>query len=259
MGAVQRAAPQLSLFPEEPFPAAEKPGELPGFSVRVSGRARRLSIKVYPRGRVEVVVPRRTRPADVQSFVTDNRDWIRRAREAFVGDAAEEAFALPHSIDLPAIGRRLTVQYAAIPGARSVRWRLTGDTLTLSGRVGDAAHCVDALRRCLATIAKAEFAPRLVTLSALTGIAYERMQVRAQRTCWGSRSCSGTISLNLCLMFLAPELLRYLMLHELCHGRYMNHSRRFWNLVGRFAPDYRDLDRELGESWRAVPVWMGVC
>lgn len=203
-------------------------------------------------------MPRRTRPAEVQSFVSENREWIRRAREEF-GDHIDEGLDLPAIVELPAIGRRLTVQYVPSPRARAVRWRLRDDGLILSGRTGDPALCVAALKRCLSSIAKTEYLPRLESLAALTGIPFARMQVRAQRTCWGSRSCSGTISLNLCLLFLAPELLRYLMIHELCHGRHMNHSRRFWNLVGRFVPEYRRLDRELGESWRAVPVWTGTC
>ncbi|MCH8302959.1 MAG: M48 family metallopeptidase, partial [Proteobacteria bacterium] len=81
---------------------------------------------------------------------------------------------------------------------------------------------------------------------------------RAQRRCWGSRSCSGTISLNLCLLFLAPELLRYLLIHELCHGRHMNHSKRFWKRVACFEPEYRSRDRALTESWRQVPGWLGL-
>jgi predicted metal-dependent hydrolase len=256
---VQRSAPQLSLFPDDSFPATQKPGEMPGFAVRESGRAKRLSIKVYPRGRVEVVVPKRTRPSDVQSFVHDNREWIEKARVELAGEILDEPFALPEAINLPAIERNFSVRYIAERGARTVRWRVKGNEITLSGRTGDAKHCVDALRRWLAALAKAEFAPQLAALSALTGIGYKRMQVRAQRTCWGSHSCSGTVSLNMCLLFLDPSILHYLMIHELCHGRHMNHSRRFWNLVGSFAPEYRRLDRELGESWRAVPVWMGVC
>jgi len=49
-----------------------------------------------------------------------------------------------------------------------------------------------------------------------------------------------------------------LMIHELSHGRHMNHSRRFWNLVGRLEPDYRQLDKDLAESWRDVPAWLGL-
>ena len=72
------------------------------------------------------------------------------------------------------------------------------------------------------------------------------------------RSSSGTISLNLCLLFVDPALLRYLMIHELCHGRHMNHSKRFWAMVGRFEANYRKLDKRLGDAWQDVPAWLGV-
>ena len=226
--------------------------------MRESSRARRLSIKVYPRGKVEVVVPKRTRPRDVASFVAENAEWIQSARESFGVEHEPEAFALPQVISLPAVERVLTVRYVEKPGAKGVQARQSGDCVVVSGRISDEIKCVQALRRFLARFAKTEFAPRLEALSRLTGIGYDRMQVRAQRTCWGSRSSSGTLSLNLCLLFLEPQLLRYLMIHELCHGRHMNHSRRFWRLVGNFEPDYRRLDRELTESWRDVPAWLGI-
>jgi len=225
--------------------------------VRESARAKRLSIKVYPRGRVEVVVPRRTRPADVAAFVAENQQWIRKARNSFAASHAPEAFALPQVIELAALGRSIAVRYQP-QGGRTVRYRFSANCLTLSGKIGDEKACIGAIRRWLAGLAKVEFAPRLQALSDLTGIDYRRMQVRAQRTCWGSRSSSGTLSLNLCLMFLRPELMRYLMIHELCHGRHMNHSKRFWRLVGRYEPAYQTLDAELTECWRSVPSWLGI-
>ena len=98
----------------------------------------------------------------------------------------------------------------------------------------------------------------LQALSELTSMPFKKLQIRAQRTCWGSHSGRGTISLNLCLLFLEPQLLRYLMIHELCHGRHMNHSKSFWRLVARFEPNYRKLDRELTECWNRVPDWLGI-
>ncbi|MCH7822625.1 MAG: M48 family metallopeptidase, partial [Proteobacteria bacterium] len=56
-----------------------------------------------------------------------------------------------------------------------------------------------------------------------------------------------------------PALVRYLMIHELCHARHMNHSRRFWRLVGKFEPDCKRLDRALTEAWKQIPVWLGFC
>jgi len=230
----------------------------PGFAVRKSPRAKRLMIKVYPGGRVEVVVPRRTRAADVEAFVRDNAAWIRDARESFAGDHPNEPFALPDAIKLASIGKRLSVRYRPTPGATTIRCSRSATRIVLTGRVDDDALCVKALRRCLATIAKEQFEPMLRSLSLLMNTPFRKIQIRAQRTCWGSRSCSGTVSLNVCLLFLEPAVVRYLMVHELCHGRHMNHSKRFWKLVGQFEPDYRRLDKKLTESWRRVPVWIGL-
>jgi len=251
---VQDTAPQLPLFSED----QDQPWTAPAFSVRKSSRARRLSIKVYPRGRVEVVVPKRTSARTVQAFVDENQAWIGRARASFAEHFTPESFVLPDIIRLPAIGLHAIVRYRPEPDAGTVRYRFANGLLTLIGNTGNEARCVDALRRWLSGVARKEFEPRLRRLSALTGTPYERLHVRMQRTCWGSRSSSGTISLNLCLLFLDPALVRYLMLHELCHGRHMNHSKRFWRMVGSFEPHYRKLDRALGESWRDVPAWLGI-
>jgi len=88
------------------------------------------------------------------------------------------------------------------------------------------------------------------------GFDFERVLIRRQRSRWGSCSTRGTISLNCCLMFQRPQVVRYLMIHELSHTVQMNHSRRFWQTVGRHCPDYRRLDRELLDGWRRVPTWV---
>lgn len=243
---------QLSLFETSLGPSLR-----PDFSVRESSRAKRLSIRVFPRGGVEVVVPRRTRPAEVQAFVDENRDWIAKARAEFAHEHVPEAFALPERVSLPAIGSEVQVAYRYENGAGAVRFRRVRGRVLLTGRTQDDRLCIAALKRWLGVVAKEEFAPRLRRLSASTGNAYRAMHVRGQRTCWGSHSQSGTISINYCLLFVAPELLRYLMVHELCHARHMNHSRRFWALVARHEPDYRRLDRALSDAWKQVPSWLG--
>ena len=251
---MQKAARQLPLFAAE----HEQPGQEPGFSVRKSSRAKRLSIKVFPRGRVEVVVPKRASVRSVKEFVEENREWIDRARDSFAEHFTPEAFVLPSIITLPAIDRQVIVRYLPVADAKTVHFRFANGILDLTGNTGSEKHCVDAMRRWLSGVARKEFEPRLRALSLVTETPFQKMHVRMQRTCWGSRSSSGTISMNLCLLFLKPELLRYLMVHELCHGRHMNHSRRFWKMVSKFEPGYRKLDRRLGESWRDVPAWLGI-
>jgi predicted metal-dependent hydrolase len=248
---VPGAARQLKLFAD-----TERPGDSSGFSVRESGRAKRLSIKVYPRGRVEVVVPKRTRARDVQRFVDDHRDWIEQTRASFAAQHPPEPFSLPGSVNLAAIGRRVRVAYRTRRNADTVRFRRHGDLVVLTGNTSDEAQCIAALKRWLAIVAKEELEAWLRALSVRTGDSFKRMQVRGQKTCWGSHSSTGTISINYCVLFLEPVLVRYLMIHELCHARHMNHSRRFWRAVAQHQPDYKRLDRELGESWSRIPGWL---
>jgi len=80
--------------------------------------------------------------------------------------------------------------------------------------------------------------------------------IRCQRTRWGSCSTRGTVSLNCSLLFLPPEVVRYLFIHELAHTEHMNHSASFWRLVEKLEPEYRRLDRELLAGWRTVPAWV---
>lgn len=117
-------------------------------------------------------------------------------------------------------------------------------------------HVSQALVPWLTRLARHELSHRLRPLATEVGIDYSRMTVRRQRTRWGSCSTRGTISLNVCLLFQRPEVVRYLMLHELCHRRHMNHSKRFWSLVAAFEPGWKPLDVELLQGWRHVPAWV---
>ncbi len=248
-----RAARQMPLFPE-----VDAGDPLADVCIRRSSRARRLAIKVYPRGRVEVVAPRRTSARAVEAFVREHRDWIHRTRASFAEQHQPEPFRLPTRIALPAIGKLFGAVYEPDESSAKVRYRQTGDIVRLSGATGDDDACVEALKRFLAATAREHFEPALRRLSAETGQPFKRIQVRGQKTCWGSHSSSGTISINYCLLFLTPALVRYLMIHELCHARHMNHSPGFWALVGRYEPGYRRLDKRLSDAWRDIPTWVGI-
>jgi predicted metal-dependent hydrolase len=99
-------------------------------------------------------------------------------------------------------------------------------------------------------------APRLMRLADDLNYSVARVAIRCQRTRWGSCSTRGTVSLNCSLVFLRPEVVRYLFVHELAHTVHMNHSAAFWRLVERLEPEYRGLDRELLAGWRTVPAWV---
>jgi predicted metal-dependent hydrolase len=239
---------QLQLF--------ESREATPLWTVRVSRRARRLSVRVYPGGRVEVVVPPGASAATVQRFVGTHSDWIRDRVTDLSTIAGVTTETRPVTIDLPAVGRAYTVRYEPT-ASRLAQARVGADgCLVVSGNTSDLRLIGKALRNWLFDLAEFELGRELGQLAQRGGFEYSRLQVRLQRTRWGSCSASGTISLNVCVLFQPADVMRYLLVHELSHTRHMNHSRRFWALVESIEPDYQSLDRQLLRGWQRVPGWM---
>jgi predicted metal-dependent hydrolase len=225
------------------------------WTVRVSRRARRLSVRVHFTGRVEIVVPPRTSARSVERFIGRHRDWIdRRRAEARRFARPAEPFP-PREIELAASGERWRLHVAGGTGVPSIRVAGEG-LLSISGNLADLPAMRRALRAWLVAHARAVLGDELERLAAELGFSYQRLSVRRQRTRWGSCSVRGTVSLNCCLMFQRPEVVRYLLVHELAHTVHMNHSGRFWQRVERHVPDWRRLDRELLDGWRRVPSWV---
>ena len=90
-----------------------------------------------------------------------------------------------------------------------------------------------------------EFAPRV-------GVTYGRITIRCQRTRWGSCSAPGNLNFNCLLMLSPPEVQSYVVVHELCHRKEMNHSPRFWQEVERVMPDYRTHKKWLKDNGNAL-------
>jgi predicted metal-dependent hydrolase len=226
----------------------------PPLRVRESRRARRLTLRVLPPYTLELVVPRGTCAADVAAFVHRHRRWIERARREIASHYVLAQDRLPTRIALRAIDQSWFVRYEPQTQAQS-RVRMLDDVLEV--RTRDAEHGVaeSALRSWLCDQASYHLTPWVLREAEVVGRRPNRVQVRLQRTRWGSCSNSGTLSLNAALMFLAPAVVRYLVIHELCHLISLNHSPRFWAAVERYEPNYEALDRQLTQAWADIPSW----
>jgi hypothetical protein len=221
--------------------------------IRVSNRARRLSIRVHADARVEVVVPPRARPREVEQFIAAHRQWIESRRALALRNRPAPQVFPPSAIELPISGEAWRLHLAG--GSGRTRVVETAGILRASG-ASSGAGLRTALRAWLLRAARSRLAQRVAALAAATGVHYSRVSIRRQRSRWGSCSARGTISLNCCLLFQRPEVVDYLIVHELMHVKHMNHSARFWQAVERHCADWRALDRELVQGWRHVPRWV---
>jgi predicted metal-dependent hydrolase len=235
-------ATQLSLF--------ETRSSADPFAVRVSPRARRLTARVHVGGRVEIVVPVGVSAKTVRDFVHRFTPWIDR-KVAAMQCVADVATVVPRAIDFAYSNERFDVQWHVAP-----RCCVTLDDGRLAVHAPDEEQARLLLQVWLKRAAAERLAPGLLQLADELNYAVARVAIRCQRTRWGSCSTRGTVSLNCSLVFLRPEVVRYLFIHELAHTKHMNHSASFWRLVERLEPDYRSLDRELLAGWRTVPAWV---
>ena len=95
--------------------------------------------------------------------------------------------------------------------------------------------------------AKETITKRVSYFARLMGVSYRNITIREQKTRWGSCSSEKNLNFNWKLILLAPELLDYVVVHELVHRREMNHSKNFWKIVEAELPDYRERRRRLKE------------
>lgn len=89
---------------------------------------------------------------------------------------------------------------------------------------------------------------RVAYFSKVVGVTYGRITIRNQKTRWGSCSSKGNLNFNCLLMLTPPEIIDYVVVHELCHRKEMNHSKAFWSEVEKVLPNYKESIRWLKEE-----------
>lgn len=228
------------------------------YRLLVSPRARRLTLRVEPGRGLIVTVPKRFPKKNVPVFIEENRAWI----EAALAEVQKQTPAPyrewpPRKLRLQALSHSLPIVYRS-ELANSSWSSIQPDAggLIVESDPSDKVMVATEIARSLMECAKSFLPERLAEHARTQGLSYKKVQIRGQRTVWGSYSSSGTLSLNYKLLFLKPELVDYVLLHELAHTRCMNHSRIFWQHLESMLAGARALDESLSLAGRDVPPWL---
>jgi predicted metal-dependent hydrolase len=220
------------------------------YRIRRSSRARNARILVDGEG-VEVVVPPRFSLRDVEPLVREKRAWIQRTLRRI--EAARQEFPPPrleHGGEVPYLGERLTLSVRRERGRTRPHVKRRGATLHVALGRGSLR---DALESWYRRRARAEVRARLDAAVDRAGTAYTTLSIRGQRTRWASCSSSGAMSFNYSLLLAPPEILDYVVEHEVAHLELHDHSPRFWRLLASRYPEWRareDWLRRYGHALR---------
>ena len=211
------------------------------------GRRRRLAMTIDDRG-LCVGAPLRTALKEIEAFIASHAAWVQQKLDEYAAGHARRHLSVRDGSSLPVLGGETRVRI--VGGANRIVWE--DGVLILQARAD--ADCEALARRALQRHAAGVFAARIAHYAPLLGRAPPPLRLSSARTRWGSCSEKSGIRLNWRLIHLPLHLIDYVVAHELSHLLEMNHSPRFWAVVERLCPDWRQLRRQLKESAAQMPI-----
>jgi len=212
------------------------------YTLKQSYRTRSIRLEIRRESGLTVVVPRKYTPKQVEDILVQKSRWILRHLNG--GKPLQMPLFKPspgHGDSLPYLGKTIEIVVTAESGQYPAA-RLTDGRLLISLTSG--ANTASLLEKWFRAQAKLVFTQKADTFKVIMGLSYNAILIRGQKTRWGSCSPRGNITLNWKLLMAPPEIVDYVIIHELAHRKYMNHSRRFWQFVERYCPRWK-----AGRKW----------
>ena len=233
---------------------------LPDYSVRQSPKAKNLRLKVTREDGLLVVVPRGYDEKKIPVLLKQKKVWIADALKR-IGETKrflepKPVKHLPEAVRLVALGETWSVANRHEANHPGIRLRTENGKLVISGWGLNREAVPRKLKDWLRVKGREGLFPVAEKLATKHRLKLGGLLVKSQRTRWASCSARRNLSLNTKLLFLSPDLVRYVVIHELCHTVHMSHSREFWRLLASHEPGYKVLDQTLREAWKAVPQWV---
>lgn len=231
---------------------------IPEYTIRESARAKHVRFRVTVADGLVVVVPQGFDRSRIPELLEGKRAWLERAlhqieqhRQTLSVSAMQ-----PTTIELATLDQIWRLEWMQSDSPTIALDERYPFELSILGPIDDTRAWQPALKQWLIARAREALVPWTMDLSQEMGIPIQRVTVRCQTTRWGSYSNKGTVSLNAQLLFLPRQVTQYVLIHELCHAKHLNHSVRFWQLVRQWEPDANRLRSELKVAGGFVPGWL---
>lgn len=231
--------------------------EYKGWTVEVQRKAfrRRVSIVLRPRSPVIVKAGKLTSLRSICEFLESRRSWVEKNLRHFAEyEKAMPPETLQEGAKYPYFGRDLTLRISMTPGTK-IFFSADEEFLTLYVPLerlravrADLSLAHSALREFYQREGAKVLKQKTWEWAEKSGLQPKEVKIREARTRWGSCHPRGTISLNWRLAVFRPEIIDYVVVHELAHLRQPNHSSKFWDLVGEIMPDYEAHCREIRKT-----------
>jgi predicted metal-dependent hydrolase len=205
---------------------------LPNYSLRRSPRAKNIRLKVTREDGLLVVVPEGYDEGKIPSLLKQKKVWITDALKR-VGETKrflepKPVQHLPETVRLVAIGETWSVTYLDEVNVPGVRLRADDRRLIISGSNLNRDAVIRKLKEWLRMKVRRDLFPLAEELATRHRLSLGGLLVKSQRTRWASCSGQRNLSLNTKLLFLSPDIVRYVLVHELCHTTHMSHSKDFF-------------------------------
>jgi predicted metal-dependent hydrolase len=199
-------------------------------------RSRRKSIAIFvrPDGTVEVRTPQEMPEASIRAFVEKHADWVRKHQKRAQKYAPPPPKRYQEGEKFLWLGREYPLKI--VPRQRAA---LTFDGQAFRLAKSALPRAEEAFTRWYKAQAALVLSLRLPGLAKKHGFKYEKVRITSARTRWGSCSAKGTLSFTWRLVMAPPEVVDYVIVHELVHTKIANHSKEFWTRVGETMPDYK--------------------
>lgn len=228
----------------------------PPYTLRHSKRAKRIALRITAMHGLEVIVPIRKKIETGVAFLHEHRAWIEKQAEKMQWVFQPDHPALPEIMQLHAMNKEMEIIYRPISAAQCVSCDIQENRFVFYGAITDFATCVPLVMHWLKKQAKLFLSDLLQQYAEQYALPFNQMSIRAQKTRWGSCNAQGNIQLNYKLLFLPIELVHYVLVHELCHTKHLNHSKRFWTMLEKIIPDYRSCVKKLRDADQWIPRYL---